>query len=247
MTEGLRSWADFVLVLLAMLVLWQAASWYAGDASLASPVTTMRTLVAQLQTGAFWEHVGATMEALFLSLAIGLVGGLVIGILFGLSVRAGIIAEPILTSLYSLPKVTLYPLVLLIFGLGVSAKVAYGVMHGIIPVILIVMTSIRHLKPVYLRTARVLRLSKFDVIRTLVIPATTPDLLTAVRLGFSLSLLGVLIGEMFASKRGLGFLVMNAVEFSNVPLILSVIVFLFAFAMSINGILLWLAQVASRR
>jgi NitT/TauT family transport system permease protein len=187
------------------------------------------------------------MEALSLSLVIGLAGGLLIGIVFGLARRTGVIAEPILASLYSLPKITLYPLVLLIFGLGISAKVVYGVMHGIIPVIMIVMVSIRELKPVYQRTARVMRLSRWDVVRTIVIPATMPDLLTALRLGFSLSLLGVLIGEMFASKRGLGFLVMNAVEFNNVPLILSVIILLFVFAMSVNGMLLYLAQRSSRR
>jgi NitT/TauT family transport system permease protein len=247
MSSRARDWMDFGAVLLALVAFWQMLSWYAGGSTLAPPSTTLATLLDQFQRRPFWDHVQATMEALLLSLLIGLAGGLLIGIVFGLSRRTGVIAEPILASLYSLPKITLYPLVLLIFGLGISAKVVYGVMHGIIPVIMIVMVSIRQIKPVYQRTARVMRLSRWDVVRTIVIPATLPDLLSALRLGFSLSLLGVLIGEMFASKRGLGFLVMNAVEFNNVPLILSVVILLFVFAMSINGVLLHLAQLTSRR
>ena len=45
----------------------------------------------------------------------------------------GDVAEPMLVTLYSIPKVGLYPIVLLVFGLGISARIAFGVMHGVIP------------------------------------------------------------------------------------------------------------------
>ena len=215
MTSRWRDWMDFGAVLLGLVVLWQVMSWYAGNSTLASPSTTLAMLSQQFQRGSFWDHVQATMEALSLSLVIGLAGGLSLGILFGMARRAGVIAEPILASLYSLPKITLYPLVLLTFGLGMSAKVVYGVMRGIIPVIMIVMVSIRELKPVYQRTAKVMRLSRWDIVRTIVIPATLPDLLSALRLGFSLSLLGVLIVQTVISIIALHENVLNGIYFST--------------------------------
>ena len=69
-------------------------------------------------------------------LLISLIGGLGLGVLLGAHRLSGEVAEPMLVALYSIPKITLYPVILLLFGLGISAKIAFGVMHGIIPVIL---------------------------------------------------------------------------------------------------------------
>ena len=63
------------------------------------------------------------------------------------------------TALYSIPKITLYPVILLLFGLGISAKIAFGVIHGIIPVILFTMNAVRNIRAVYLRSARAMRLT----------------------------------------------------------------------------------------
>ena len=246
-TGALERVVDYILLFIIIVVAWQSLAWYGSNTSFASPLATLRVLVQQLYSPVFWEHVQASLEALWLSVVLGVGGGLAIGIVLGLTKRLGRVLEPILVSLYSLPKITLYPLVLLTFGLGISAKVAYGVMHGIIPVILVTVTSLQQIKPIYFRTARVLHVSPLKLVRTIVVPATLPDLVLALRLGFSLSLLGVLIGEMFASKRGLGFLVMNAVEFNNVPLVMSVIIVLFTFALGVNGILLWWSRRFARQ
>ena len=70
------------------------------------------------------------------------------------------VAEPILVALYSIPKVTLYPVILLIFGIGMPAKVAFGAIHGIfpVPISIFAMNAVRNINPTHLRTARVLRL-----------------------------------------------------------------------------------------
>ena len=70
-----------------------------------------------------------------MALLIRVLGGLGLGVIFGARHLAGEVAEPILAALYSLPKITLYPVILLTFGLGMSAKVAFGAIHGIIPII----------------------------------------------------------------------------------------------------------------
>ena len=73
-----------------------------------------------------------------------------IGLALGAHRLAGEVTEPILAALYSIPKITLYPVILLLFGLGISAKIAFGVIHGIIPVILFTMNAVRNIRAVYL-------------------------------------------------------------------------------------------------
>ena len=82
-----------------------------------------------------------------------------LGLWLGLRRFAGDVADPILGTLYSIPKITLYPIILLIFGLGVSAKVAFGVIHGILPIAIFTMNAVRNVAPVYRRTALMMRLS----------------------------------------------------------------------------------------
>jgi NitT/TauT family transport system permease protein len=110
-------------------------------------------------------------------------------------------------------------------------------MHGLIPIVLLTMNAVLQVRPVHLRTARALRLSQGQVLRTVVLPAILPDVLGGVRIGVPLALLGVLIGEMFASRRGLGAVAMRAMETNDGPTLLAVAVLLSAAALAINALL----------
>jgi NitT/TauT family transport system permease protein len=77
-------------------------------------------------------------------------------------------------------------------------------------------------------------------------PAVTPEIITGLRVGFSLTLLGVLIGEMFASQRGLGFLIINGIEVHDVRMITTVTLIIVVFAIAANGLLLALDRRAHR-
>src|SRR6185312_7399644 len=156
--------------------------------------------------------------ALGYALAISAVAGVALGLLLGLRRFAGEVAEPILASFYTIPKVTLYPVMLLVFGLGLSAKVAFGVIHGMIPIVLFTLAAVKNIPPVLLRTARAMRLRPGQIAARVLAPAVLPEIVTGLRVGFALTMLGVLIGEMFASQRGLGFLIINGINNHNVPL-----------------------------
>ena len=236
------SWIDFGALVLAFAAVWEGAHLLSRQEALPSPLATMDAMRQLIERPDFIGNIEATLYALSLSIAISMFVGLLIGVLLGVNRHVGVIMEPILVSLYSLPKVTLYPLVLLIFGLGLSAKVAFGAMHGFIPVVLITMNAIRQIRPVYTRTARVMRLSHWEYATRIVLPVTLPQIISALRLGFSLSLLGVIIGEMFASKQGVGFMVMSAIGFYDLPTILAITFFLAAFAILVNSLLLWLGR-----
>lgn len=230
---------DLILLIVVGVAAWQALH-MAVPFALTSPAETMATAWKLLNSARFWPHAAETGKAFVYALSLAVVGGLTLGLLLGMNRTGAQVAEPILVSIYSLPKVTLYPVILLIFGLGLSAKVAFGIIHGIIPIAIFTMNAVRNMAPVQLKTARVMHLSRRQIIFTIILPSALPEIVSGLRIGFSLTLLGVLIGEMFASQRGIGFLIMNAIGLHDVPTIMANILLLAVVAVSASAALLWL-------
>jgi NitT/TauT family transport system permease protein len=231
-------WTDCAILAAAIVLLWQAAWYFAGPEAISPPIATVRRLAVLIGGARFREHARASGEAFVYAGAVALAGGLVLGIAIGASRTAHEILMPILTTLYSIPKIMLYPVILLVFGLGLSAKVAFGAMHGFFPVALFSIGAIRNIPPVLLRTARAMRLSRLDLVRNIMLPAALPEIVTGLRIGFSTTFLGTLMGEMFASSEGLGFMMIRAMDIHNVPDIMALTLLAFLVATTANTLVL---------
>ena len=239
MTRERRRPLRNALVLIAgLLALWELAYLVVGDVAMRSPWQTLGYTARLVRTDLFWLHLTNTLQAFAAALVIAVVLGLVIGFALGLHRLSAQAMEPMLVALYSIPKITLYPIILLVFGLGMSAKVAFGAIHGIIPVALFTLNAVRSTRPILLKTGRVLKLGLGEMVRSILFPAAVPETFTGLRVGFSLTLIGTVLGEMFAAQHGLGYLLMNAISLYNVDVIMSVTFLLVVFAAAVNGVLL---------
>ena len=109
------------------------------------------------------------------------------------------------------------------------------------------MAAIRNIPPVYLKSARTLHLTHWQTIVTVLLPATLPEVVAGLRIGLTLTLLGVLLAEMFAAKHGLGFLIVNAMQLLQNEEMITVAVVLFVFAAAANAVLLWIEHRIHRR
>jgi NitT/TauT family transport system permease protein len=233
-----QRWTDYAILVSASVLLWQAAYYFAGPEAITPPIETVRRLGVLMQGARFWEHARATGVAFVYAGTLALAGGLVLGIAIGSSRTAHEILTPILSTLYSIPKIMLYPVILLVFGLGLSAKVAFGAMHGFFPVALFAIGAIRNIPPVLVSTGRVMRLSRLDLARHILLPAALPEIVTGLRTGFATTLLGTLMGELFASSEGLGFMLVRAMDIHNVPDIMALTLLLFLVATAANTLIL---------
>lgn len=242
MNGALRRARDSVLLVAVVWILWFAAWWKAGDSAITPPGRTVVHALYLLSSANFWSNAEATISAFVIALVISIVGGVGLGLALGLRRFAGEVTEPMLSSLYTIPKVTLYPVMLLLFGLGLPAKVAFGVIHGAIPVTLFTLGAIRNLPPVLLRSARTMRLSPWSTALHVVAPAIWPEIAAGLRVGFALTFLGVLIGEMFASQRGLGYLIINGIDAHDVARTTSVTLIVIVAAIAMNSALLSLGK-----
>ena len=239
MTDALPQRAlGTALLVVALLACWQALFIYAGASALTSPLDTIAYAAQLLGTASFYPHLIETAKAFAIALGFALAFGFLIGFTLGLHRFSGEVGEPVLVALYSIPKITLYPIVLLAFGIGMPAKVAFGAIHGVVPIAIITLAAVRNLNPVYLKAARVLRLKPWQITASVLLPAAVPEIFTGVRVGFSLTLIGTLLGEMFASQRGLGFLLIQAIGLHNIRLIMALTLILVVIAVAASTILL---------
>lgn len=213
---------DRLLFALALAAAWQALHWIAGADVVPAPAATLSTLARIMADEDFPAEAMETLRAFLWALALSLAGGLALGVALGAWRFAGAVMEPVLSAFYAIPKITLYPVILLLFGLGIQARIAFGVIHGIVPVALIMMTAVRNVRPIHRRVAQSLGMSPWRTAWRVLLPATLPEVITASRLGFALTLLGTLIGEMFASQKGLGHMLMRAMETDDVPTLAAV-------------------------
>jgi NitT/TauT family transport system permease protein len=234
----LTRWRNALVLIVALIALWQLLYGWVGDSALASPLATLR-YTARMVTGEdFGGHVYDTMRAFAIAFFFSVAIGLAVGFWLGFERVAGDTLEPMVVAVYAIPKLTLYPILLLAFGLGLSAKVAFGVIHGVIPIILFTLSAVRNTKPILIKTGRVLKLEPHQMVRWILFPAAIPEIFTGLRVGFSLTLIGTLLAEMFASQRGLGYLLMTGIGLHNVEQILAVTLLIVVFAAAVSVLLL---------
>ncbi|MBV9234545.1 MAG: ABC transporter permease [Xanthobacteraceae bacterium] len=193
-------------VIVLALALWELAGHTVLDPNFLSPPSAIlaampRVLgepgVRNALVASFLELVTAFVLAVVLGLAVGLVVGL-----SGFARRATL---PLVLLLYSIPQVTILPLFVLYFGIGAGSKIAFGVSHGIFPIILNVVAGVQSVEAAHLTAARSMGASRLQTIRRVVIPHTMPSLFTGLRLAMSATLLGVLLAELYVSTGGVGY------------------------------------------
>jgi NitT/TauT family transport system permease protein len=227
-----------LFLIIGLFALWQIVFWLVGRNALLPPAETFLDLARLLQTARFWGDIAETGTAFIIAFAIAVAAGLAIGLALGTNRMAAEVFEPFLLAGNSIPKIALYPVVLLIFGIGMPAKIAFGAIHGVVPVAIFTLTACGSVPPALTRAAAAMRLTRWDIMRSVLLPAALPDIFSGIRLGFSLTLIGTILGEMFGSQRGLGYRLMTAIGLQNIEVIMSVTLLLVLVAATVNTLLL---------
>jgi ABC-type nitrate/sulfonate/bicarbonate transport system permease component len=171
------------------------------------------------------------------------VAGVVLGVLIGWYRTLRLLLDPFLNALYATPRVAMVPLIIIWFGVGMWSKVFIVFISAFFPVLINTVGGIRALDRDLLRAARAFCASDWQIFKTVAIPGSVPFILTGVRQGVALGLIGVVVGEMLGGSQGVGFMVAYGGQtFSTDTLFVGVMIIAF------SGILLtWLAERLERR
>jgi NitT/TauT family transport system permease protein len=223
-------------VVILLFGIWEvAARFFVDKMFLAPPSAVITQLPAVFTPGvvaALWITLGELAVAFALSLVIGLTVGLAVG-LHRFSNRSFM---PIILLLYGTPQITILPLFILYFGIGPASKIAFGVTHGMFPIIVTVAAGVQNIKPILLTSAKSMGASRWQVMRWVIFPHMIPSFFSGMRLGMTGVLLGVLLAELYVSTAGIGYYTTLFTQSFNPAKLLGLISVLAAMAIVLNEI-----------
>lgn len=230
-----------VLVLRVLAAAVLLGSWQA----LALSGLLFRDVVPPLQTVAgglwrilsdpgFYADLRVTAVELALALALGGSAGVAVGLALGISPFLSRAYERWVTVLAPTPKIILFPVLIMFFGVGPGSKVAMGAVSCFFPIAISVASGVRGVSPTLLRVGRSLRATPLQTMTKIYFPAMTATLVNGFRLGFGVAVIGVLLAETKLSNQGIGFNIITAYTRFDMPRMYALLIVTVAFAALVN-------------
>ena len=204
MSQAGRIRLIFLVGLVAFLELICRLGWV-SSISLAPPTQIAVSAFKLILSGEIRYHAFLT----FSTVAGAIFSALIVGFLMGLALHKWPLVrrflDPFLAGYYSLPTFVFYPFFIVMFGLNRLPLMAIGFIFAVVAVALNTLSGLQRVPKVWLKTAQMMRLSKVDTIRKVIMPAAAPYLFTGLKLAIVYSFIGVIAGEFILSGAGLGF------------------------------------------
>jgi sulfonate transport system permease protein len=213
---------------IALLVAWWAASASGAlnPAVLASPEQVAKAAWQLWQSGQLQSAVGVSVLRAATGLAFGVTAGLVLGVITGFSRLGEELLDSPLQLLRALPFLSLVPLFMVWFGIGEEARVILIAVATSFPMYVSTAGGVRAVDPRLVEAMRTFGLSRWALVREVVLPAAMPSLLSGLRLSMTLSVIALIAAEEINTTNGIGFLMAQAQTYSRTD-ILTVCVLLY--------------------
>jgi NitT/TauT family transport system permease protein len=194
-------------ILVGLLVLWEAVPQTGLLPELFLP-SLSSTLKVLWQDGRIYSHaLMVTLYEVALAMVVACGGGILAGAAVGGLARLRKLLLPVVSSLYAVPIVILYPVFTAWFGVGSESKIAFAGIYAFFPVMLSTAAGIQTIDPQFLVAARSMGATLPQQIARVIIPASLPTVFAGLRLGGALAIIGVVVAEMLTAAAGIGYLV----------------------------------------
>lgn len=198
-------WLIRVVVLALIVGGWQLATTHLSRAVLPTPVQVVKAVYQiTVEHHTIFRPLLDSLELLFAGFALSVLLGIPIGLAMGRFRWFENITDPYVSFLYALPHVVFVPLMVVWLGFGFNFGLAYVTVSAIFPVIINTMQGVKGIDPEYIAAGRSFCAGERTILRTIVVPAVTPFMVTGARLAFSVSWIGVIVSEVLSSQTGLG-------------------------------------------
>jgi NitT/TauT family transport system permease protein len=225
-----------IAIILAILLIWEAT---ARSGLLYRDVVPSLTAIGAaifklLSNPEYYYHLGVTSGEIGIGLLIGGLSGLAVGIAFGSSRLLGKSFEPYLYYLGPTPKIIFFPIMIMWFGVGPGSKVAMGAISCFFPIALSAAAGMREIDKVLIRVGRSFRLSTWQMVTKIYLPAMRLPIINGVRLGLGVAIIGTLLAETKLSNKGIGYLIIQAYSLFDMPRMYAMLIVLFILSIGAN-------------
>ncbi|HWD17389.1 MAG TPA: ABC transporter permease, partial [Casimicrobiaceae bacterium] len=224
-----------------LLVLWELLVRWLAPAFVARPVTIAQALPhvlaghVPLATPPFWGSVEATLIAVFEGLAIGVVGGILVGLTMGRLQIADRLLRFYVNAFFAMPILAMVPLMVLWLGFSSTVRLAIVSLGAFLPICLNVYDGTRSLPSQYVEVAKTYHARWWNVWFGIALPASLPYVLAGFRLAVGRALVGATVAEYVVSLKGLGYLIVYDGRSFHQPVMMVAVLFLALLGVAINA------------
>jgi NitT/TauT family transport system permease protein len=198
-----------LLSVATVLLLWETSARFGWIESrfLVPPSGVIAAGIEEVQQARFWRDVAISLFEFTVGYGLAVLIGVPLGLVLGWYRRLSYLFEPVVNFLYAIPRIALLPIIVVWLGLSVWSKVAVVFLGAFITILLNTYLGVRTVDQRYLAVARTYGASQRRIFTSVVFPASVPFILVGLRLGIGRALIGVIVGELYASNAGLGFMI----------------------------------------
>jgi sulfonate transport system permease protein len=215
-----------LLLPLGLAALWEMIVWlgFSNGRLVPPPSRVFATITELARSGELSKHIVATLTRVGLGFGFGVVAGTILGAISGYWALARRLLDPTIQALRAIPSIAWVPLFILWLGIFETSKVALIAVGVFFPVYLGVMGAILAVDRKIVEVGRIFRLSGFDMIRRILLPAVLPAYVVSLRVGLGLGWMFVVAAEFMGASEGLGYLLIDGQQLGKPAQILAAIV-----------------------
>jgi NitT/TauT family transport system permease protein len=223
-----KTTAASLAVLAAFLAAWQWLPGLAGIPPFILPPASRvwEEFLRMLASDRLLWHTGITSLEVVVGFFLGSVLGMAIGYVLGVSPRAELVLSPYILALQIAPKVAFAPLFVMWLGYTVYPKILVAILIVFFPVMVNVLTSMRTVDADMVNLARAFSATRWQIFRKIEVPASLPPLFSGLRIGATLAVIGVVVGELVGGNLGLGYLLVFGEGQGNTAMVFVTIILL---------------------
>ena len=227
------------VTVVALLLAWEALALLGNLEILYSDVIPSSWKIAlavwnEVAAADFYRDLGITFAEHIVGFVVGSSIAIALGISMGLNPLLRKALEPYLNAIGSTPKIIFLPILFLIFGTGIDSKMAKGALSAFFPVVFSTALGMILINPVLLRVGRSFNLGRWQMAVKIYIPAMVNPVITGLRLGMAITVIGVLVAELKFADGGLGYRLGNYYEQFRIAEMYAIILIIFALAALAN-------------
>lgn len=217
-----------ILILVTFFALWEIL----GDLRIIDPFLTstpsrmVKSFIKLYTEGTMVGHIMITCYETIIGFTLGTLMGVVIAIMLWWSDFLCKVLDPYIVVLNALPKVALGPIIIFWAGNGMKAIVIMALLISVISTIISVLSGFREVEEDKIKLLKTFGASKYKILTNLIIPSSTPTLMSALKISVGSSWVGVIMGEFLVAKKGLGFLIVYGGQVAQLDMVMMSVVVL---------------------
>jgi len=217
-----------ILIFLLFIIIWQILSdkEIINPFIFSSPKKILNCIINLHIKGNLYNHILITVLETIFSFTLGTILGIIIASIMWWNKFIAKVIDPYLTIINSLPKIALGPIIIIWAGASIKSIILMALLISVVVTIISVYQGFIETDPIKFKLMKSLGATKLQIYKKLILPSSIPNIISALKINISMSLIGVIMGEFLVSKEGIGYLIMYGSQVFNLDLVMAGILIL---------------------